>query len=85
LKLSLKKRLRKLRELPHPWRMLSGVLLIIGGLVWFLPIVGIWMIPLGLWMLSKDFPWARRWHLNLVVWWRRFRTRFLRKNKTEED
>ena len=36
-------------------RVAFGVLLIIGGLLGFLPIVGFWMVPLGLVVLSVDF------------------------------
>jgi hypothetical protein len=32
------------------------VLLILGGVFWFLPRVGIWMVPLDLSVLAPDFP-----------------------------
>ena len=41
-------------------RILIGAALIIGGLFAFLPILGVWMIPLGLIVLSVDFPVLRR-------------------------
>ena len=44
----------------RPLRMLLGVGLVIGGLLGFLPILGFWMIPLGLTILAIDFPFARR-------------------------
>lgn len=73
------RRLREYRErikkIPHPLRKVAGVLLILGGVVGFLPILGFWMIPLGLLMLSSDFPWARRAYLSIVVWMRRRRHR----------
>jgi hypothetical protein len=37
-----------------------GVLMILGGIFSFLPILGIWMLPLGLLILSIDFPPVRR-------------------------
>jgi hypothetical protein len=37
-----------------------GLLCIVGGLFSFLPILGIWMLPLGLMILSIDFPPIRR-------------------------
>jgi hypothetical protein len=48
-----------------------GVLLVIGGLVGFLPVLGFWMIPLGLLVLSIDLPIVRRWRRQLTVWWHR--------------
>jgi hypothetical protein len=45
----------------HPvLRMGMGVLLIIGGIFSFLPVLGVWMLPLGLIILSIDFPMVRR-------------------------
>ena len=38
-----------------------GVILVIGGLLGFLPILGFWMLPLGLIVLSIDFALVRRW------------------------
>jgi purine-cytosine permease-like protein len=50
-----------------------GVLLIIGGLLGFLPILGFWMIPLGMIVLAEDFPVVRRWNRRAAVaikrWW----------------
>ena len=72
----MKKLRRKLRNMPNPYlRKTVGVLLIIGGIFWFLPILGLWMIPLGILVLSVDFPWARRAHLRMYVIWRRMRAR----------
>jgi hypothetical protein len=52
----------------HPLlRMGLGVLLIIGGLFGFLPILGFWMIPLGLVVLSVDLPPVRRFRRNATV------------------
>ncbi len=36
-------------------------ILMFGGLLWFLPVLGIWMIPLGLLVLSVDIAIIRRW------------------------
>ena len=49
-------------------RILIGVLLIIGGLFSILPIFGLWMIPLGLLVLSVDIPRVRRWRRRFAVW-----------------
>jgi len=48
-------------------RIAIGVLLILLGLVGFLPVVGFWMIPLGLLVLSVDLPMVRRWRRRLTV------------------
>ena len=63
------------RSIPLPasraLRTVIGVLLILAGLVGFLPVLGFWMIPLGLIVLSIDLPWARRGRRRLVVWFHR--------------
>lgn len=48
-------------------RMIIGVLLVIGGILGFLPILGFWMIPLGLMVLSIDIPSVRRWRRKTTV------------------
>ncbi len=52
-------------------RIALGVALLIGGMLGFLPILGFWMIPLGLVVLSVDIPWVRRRRRRLAVWWGR--------------
>ena len=52
-----------------------GILLLLGGLVGFLPVVGFWMVPLGLIVLSVDLPIVRRQRRRLAVWWGRRRGR----------
>jgi hypothetical protein len=54
-------------------RMGLGIALILGGILGFLPILGFWMLPLGLMVLSVDLPFARRWRRRLTVWWSRRR------------
>jgi hypothetical protein len=56
-----------------PVRVGFGILLVAGGLVGFLPVVGFWMIPLGLLVLSVDIPVVRRWRRRFAVWWHRDR------------
>ena len=41
-------------------RTLLGLACVIGGLFSFLPILGIWMLPLGLFILSVDWAFIRR-------------------------
>ena len=50
-------------------RMTIGVLLVIGGILGFLPILGFWMIPLGFLVLSIDLPSVRRWRRNITLKW----------------
>ncbi len=52
-------------------RILIGVLFIIGGVFSFLPILGFWMVPLGLLVLSVDIPRVRRWRRRFAVWFAR--------------
>ena len=60
----------RLKTHPNHWlRKGIGVLLIIGGLLGFLPVLGYWMIPLGLALLAVDWPWARRLSRRLISWW----------------
>ncbi|MDH3580665.1 MAG: hypothetical protein OEM91_08575 [Hyphomicrobiales bacterium] len=54
-------------------RVAIGVCLIIGGLLGFLPILGFWMVPLGLLVLSVDLPPVRRLRRRLDLWWERRR------------
>jgi hypothetical protein len=43
------------------WRSLLGVLLIIGGILGFLPVLGFWMVPLGVAVILLDVAVIRRW------------------------
>lgn len=54
-------------------RVAIGALLIVLGLLGFLPVLGFWMIPLGLLVLSYEFATVRRWRRRFVVWWERRR------------
>ncbi len=55
----------------RPIRVGLGILLVACGLLGFLPVLGFWMIPLGLLVLSVDIPAVRRWRRKLAVWWHR--------------
>lgn len=44
------------RRIPPGLRLIVGLLLICGGLLGFLPILGFWMIPLGIAIASLDIP-----------------------------
>ncbi|WP_184702249.1 hypothetical protein [Rhizobium lusitanum] len=46
-----------------------GIALVFGGLLGFLPVLGFWMLPLGLIVLSHDMRAVRRWRRRFSVWW----------------
>ena len=48
-------------------RVLLGIGFILGGIFSFLPVLGIWMLPLGLLILSIDFPPVRRFRRRATV------------------
>lgn len=66
----------ELPESPYK-RMLIGALFIVGGCLSILPIFGLWMLPLGLLILSIDIALVRRWRrkseVRWVRWWARRR------------
>lgn len=52
-------------HVPPGLRSVLGALLIIGGVLGFLPILGFWMIPLGGALIALDIPPLRR---RLMTW-----------------
>jgi hypothetical protein len=54
-------------------RIAIGAVLIVFGIFGFLPVLGFWMVPLGLMVLSYEFASVRRLRRRLVVWWARRR------------
>lgn len=63
-----------------PWlRIMLGILLVLGGLFSFLPILGLWMLPLGILLLAEDMPFLRRPTMRALAavqaWWDRRRKR----------
>lgn len=73
--MAMKVKLGKRQKLPLPrsrlYRILIGIGLILLGLLGFLPVLGFWMIPLGLLILSVDLPVVRRLRRRVEVWWGR--------------
>ncbi len=50
------------RHVPPGWRWPIGLVLVCLGVVGFLPVLGFWMIPLGLVVMGMDLRAAwRRW------------------------
>jgi purine-cytosine permease-like protein len=71
-----KKHFHALKNTQRHWlRKTIGVLLVIGGVLGFLPVLGYWMLPLGLVLLAVDFPLIRRFNRRVAVWWERKRRR----------
>ena len=56
-------------------RQALGGALVTGGVFSFLPVLGIWMLPAGLLVLSVDSPRVRRFRrvneVRAVRWWRK--------------
>jgi hypothetical protein len=58
----------RVRVPAHPLlRGLLGILLVLGGIFSFLPILGLWMLPLGLIVLSVDSALIRRQRRKISV------------------
>jgi fatty acid desaturase len=80
---------RALRWLSGPtgrWvRIPVALLLIAGGFVGFLPVLGFWMVPLGLLLLALDVPFLRAPILKLLEWlerqWRRLKDWWRRRRQ----
>lgn len=63
-------------------RTVVGGGLIVFGLLGFLPVVGFWMLPLGLLVLATDSPTIRRFNRRAGVWMKR---RFRSNSKPASD
>ncbi len=53
----------------RPVRIAIGVVLVFLGMLGFLPVLGFWMIPLGILVLSYEFATVRRWRRRFELWW----------------
>jgi hypothetical protein len=61
--------LRWLRGPSSRWvRIPVALLLIVGGFVGFLPVLGFWMVPLGLLLIAQDVPFLQRPVLRSIMW-----------------
>lgn len=60
-------------------RIPIALLLIFGGIFSFLPILGVWMLPLGLLILALDIPPLQHPVVNVIEWaerkWKAWRNR----------
>ncbi len=62
---------------------LEGVWLVTGGVFSFLPVLGLWMLPVGLLILSVDFASVRRFRRRTTVRWGRRNGRPVRIVETQ--
>lgn len=83
----LRRLIQKIRRPEARWiRLPLGVLCIVGSFLSFLPVFGVWFLPLGLLLIAQDVRFLRRpvgnmtlylferWE-RLVEWWKRRRAR----------
>ena len=54
-------------KVPYGIRTLLGILLMIGGVLGFLPVLGFWMFPLGMAFIALDLPFTQKRIENFVV------------------
>lgn len=52
-------------------RIPMGLALCLGGVLSVLPVLGLWMLPLGLFVLSEDIPWLRDHRERFEGWLRK--------------
>lgn len=87
---------RRIPALRRPLRMLLrdagaiirlplAVLLMVGGLVSFLPFLGIWMMPLGILLLAVDVPPLRPGVSSLSIRGRRWTSKLLRRLRAMQE
>ncbi len=70
-----KKTVQKIMPASRVGRLVLGVLCLLGGFLGFLPVLGFWMVPLGLIILSVDFPAVRKFRRKQEIrfgrWWQK--------------
>lgn len=49
-------------------RLPVGILFLVGGLLWFLPVVGLELIPIGLLLVALDVPFLRKPVARATLW-----------------
>lgn len=67
-------------------RLPLGILCILASFFWFLPVIGIEYLPIGLLLIAVDVPFLRRPVALFILWleerWLALRQRFSRKPKS---
>jgi hypothetical protein len=65
----LRKLIHLLREPRLRWaRTATGILLILASMLWFLPIIGLELLPIGLMFIAIDVPFLRRPVARMIAW-----------------
>ena len=49
-------------------RIPLAILLVVGGILSFLPILGLWMLPLGLLLIAQDVPFLQKPLAQMLGW-----------------
>jgi hypothetical protein len=77
---------RALRQPSGRWlRIPAGLLLIFGGILSVLPILGVWMLPIGLALLADDVPLLRSWRSRMLDWVERRHPQWLESGSRSHD
>ena len=66
-------------------RIPSGTLLVVGGVLSILPVLGIWMLPLGLALLAEDVPALRSSRSKVFDWIERHKPHWLDPSVSKND
>ena len=64
-------------------RIPMAILLILGGIFSILPVLGLWMLPLGLVLFAQDVPVLQKPMANMLAWIRRKWTARQRAKSTQ--
>jgi hypothetical protein len=78
--------IRWLRDPKSRWiRLPVGILCIIASFFWFLPVIGIEYLPIGLLLIAQDVPFLQRPVARLMIWlehkWMDLRRHYRRKRR----
>jgi hypothetical protein len=61
-------------------RLVIAILLILGGIFSFLPVLGLWMLPLGLLLIAQDVPLLQKPLVAVFAWveakWERLKVKW---------
>ena len=49
-------------------RVIVAIMLVLGGIFSFLPVLGLWMLPLGLLLISQDVPFLQKPLVATLAW-----------------
>jgi len=71
-----------LRQPSSRWvRIPLALLLILGGIFSFLPVLGLWMLPLGLLLFAQDVPFLQGPLIRVLAWGER---KWIERQRTKE-